>query len=61
MKTILSIIAAAAVFASASAAQAVETVDPFANVHEEGAVIDSDAIRSGQILHPDGFFGADKK
>ncbi|MCH9807056.1 MAG: hypothetical protein K0U74_04930 [Alphaproteobacteria bacterium] len=59
MKTIMSIFAAAAILASVSTAQATGVEDYFDTVHETGANIDNDAIRSGQTLHPDGFFGAD--
>ena len=72
MKTITSILAAAALFASVGAAQA-NFAEDFWNkqqlfgenvqsVFEEqqffGEAIDADQIRSGQVLHPEGFFGA---
>ena len=74
MKTIMSILAAASVLAAATSAQANFSADFFEQqqLYGEnfatdffqqqqlyGENIDSDAIRSGQTLHPSGFFGAD--
>ncbi len=74
MKTIMSIIAAASVLATATSAQANFSADFFeqeqlygenfsADFFKQqelfGENIDRDSIRSGQILHPSGFFGAD--
>ncbi len=74
MKTIMSILAAATVLAAATSAQANFSADFFqqqqlygenmsSNSFEQqqlyGENVDSDAIRSGQTLHPSGFFGAD--
>lgn len=60
MKTIMSIFAAVAVLAAASSAQAFDTDRFWEQQRLYGENIDSDAIRSGQTLHPFGFFGADK-
>lgn len=59
MKTITSILAAATLLFAASAAQADFTSKFFEKQSLYGENIDRDAIRSGQILHPYGFFGAD--
>ncbi len=74
MKTIMSILAAASVLAAASSAQADFSADFFEQqqVFGEnfasdffdkqqlfGENVDRDPIRSGQALHPSGFFGAD--
>jgi hypothetical protein len=74
MKTILSIIAAASILAAATSAQANFAADFFdkqqlfgenhaADFFEKqqlfGENVDRDAIRTGQTLHPSGFFGAD--
>lgn len=61
MKTIMSLVAAAALIAAASSAQAGFADDFFEQQQLYGENVDSDQIRSGQVLHPDGFFGADSK
>ena len=59
MKTILSIIAVASILAAASSAQADFSGNFFETQQLFGENVDSDAIRTGQTLHPSGFLGAE--
>lgn len=61
MRMITSLMALAAVLAAAQSAQAGFADEFFEQQQLYGENRDSDAIRTGQVLHPYGFFGAERR